>query len=196
MHKTWDIVAIVGSLRRDSFTRRLVRSFDRLLPATVGIEIVGIGELPFYNQDMEASPPTAWTEFRKRIKRADAVLFATPEYNRSVPGVLKNAIDVGSRPYGSSVWAGKPAAIVSTSPGAMGGFGANHHLRQALVCLDMPTMQQPEAYLGGADKLVDCDGQFLNPVTRDFCVMFLQTFESWIRRQTAGFEIYSYSEPR
>jgi chromate reductase len=93
MHKTWDIVAIVGSLRRDSFTRRLVRSFDRLLPATVGIEIVGIGELPFYNQDMEASPPTAWTEFRKRIKRADAVLFATPEYNRSVPGVLKNAID-------------------------------------------------------------------------------------------------------
>ena len=185
MHKTWDIVAIVGSLRRDSFTRRLVRSFDRLLPATVGIEIVGIGELPFYNQDMEASPPTAWTEFRKRIKRADAVLFATPEYNRSVSGVLKNAIDVGSRPYGSSVWAGKPAAIVSTSPGAMGGFGANHHLRQALVCLDMPTMHQPEAYIGGADKLVDSDGQFLNPITRDFCIVFLQTFESWIRRQIA-----------
>ena len=113
MHKTLDIVAIVGSLRRDSFTRRLVRSFDRLLPATVGIEILGIGDLPFYNQDMESSPPTAWTAFRKRINRTDAVLFATPEYNRSVPGVLKNAIDVGSRPYGSSVWAGKPAGRYS-----------------------------------------------------------------------------------
>src|SRR5271170_669785 len=114
MSKILDIVAIVGSLRRDSFTRQLVRSFDRLLPATVGIELVGIGELPLYNQDMESSPPTAWTAFRQRINRADAVLFATPEYNRSVPGVLKNAIDVGSRPYGSSVWAGKPAAILST----------------------------------------------------------------------------------
>jgi chromate reductase, NAD(P)H dehydrogenase (quinone) len=185
MHKTLDIVAIVGSLRRDSFTRRLVRSFDGLLPATVRIEIVGIGELPFYNQDMGSSPPMAWREFRERIKRADAVLFATPEYNRSVSGVLKNAIDVGSRPYGSSVWAGMPAAIVSTSPGAMGGFGANHHLRQALVCLDMPTMHQPEAYIGGADKLVDSDGQFLNPITQDFFVVFLQTFESWIRRQIA-----------
>ena len=189
MHKTSDVVATVGSLRRDSLTRRLVRSFDRLLPRNSG------------NRDSGDWRPRLRHRRRGRRSGSESTapmrfFFATPGYNRSVPGVLKNAIDVGSRPYGSSVWAGKPAAIVSTSPGAMGGFGANHHLRQALVCLDMPTMQQPEAYLGGADKLVDCDGQFLNPVTRDFCVMFLQTFESWIRRQTAGFEIYSYSEPR
>jgi chromate reductase len=121
--------------------------------------------------------------FRHRVKRADAVLFATPEYNRSIPGTLKNAIDVGSRPYGASVWTGKPAAIVSVSPGAMGAFGANHHLRQSLVFLNMPTLQQPEAYIGGADKLFDSAGGFVNPATREFCAKFLQAFAEWIERQ-------------
>src|SRR6185295_6582705 len=105
---------------------------------------VEIGTLPLYNQDLETAPPGEWQKLRDRVRGADAVLFATPEYNRSVPGVLKNAIDVGSRPYGKSAWAGKPAAIASVSPGAIGAFGANHHLRQSLVFLDMPCMQQPE----------------------------------------------------
>ncbi|HUX74126.1 MAG TPA: NAD(P)H-dependent oxidoreductase [Steroidobacteraceae bacterium] len=179
-----DVVAIVGSLRRDSLTRRLVQSLETLAPPSLTIEIVGIGDLPLYNQDSDATPPAPWVEFRSRVKRADAVLFATPEYNRSVPGVLKNAIDVGSRPYGKSAWAGKPAAIISASPGAMGGFGANHHLRQSLVFLDMPTMQQPEGYVGGADKLFDASGQFVNPATREFLVKFLAAFEAWILRQS------------
>jgi len=182
MDKTWDVVAVVGSLRRDSFTRRLVGALGAIAPPTLKIEIVGIGELPLYNQDDEASPTAATVSFRARVKRADAVLFATPEYNRSVPGVLKNAIDIGSRPYGSSVWSGKPAAVVSVSPGAIGAFGANHHLRQSLVFLGMPAMQQPEAYIGGADKLLDASGQLTNP-SREFFERFLKSFESWIKQQ-------------
>jgi chromate reductase, NAD(P)H dehydrogenase (quinone) len=150
------------------------------------IEIVGIGVLPLYNQDDEASPPAAWVELRARIRRADAVLFATPEYNRSVPGCLKNAIDVGSRPYGKSVWAGKPAAVISTSPGRLGGFGANQHLRQSLVSLDMPTMQHPEAYISDSNKLFAASGEFVNPGTQDFCANFVRSFELWIRRMGAG----------
>lgn len=184
MENPLDVVAVVGSLRRDSFTLRLTRSFIPLAPPSMKIEIVEIRDLSLYNQDDEASPPAAWVSFRNRVKRADAVLFATPEYNRSVPGVLKNAIDVGSRPYGASVWSGKPAAIVSVSPGAMGAFGANHHLRQALVFLNMPTLQQPEAYISQADKLFDASGNFVNPSTRDFCSKFIAAFDAWIREVT------------
>jgi chromate reductase len=182
MNERLDVVALVGSLRRESFTRQFVHALAKLADASLHIEIVPLGGLPLYNQDDEANPPAPWLEFRARIRRADAVLFATPEYNRSMPGCLKNAIDVGSRPYGKSVWQGKPAAIVSTSPGAIGGFGANHHLRQSLVFLDMPTMQQPEAYIGGVDKLVNAAGEITIPVTREFCVKFLKSFESWVRR--------------
>ena len=167
MAESFEVVAIVGSLRRESFTRRLVQGLIGLAPPALQIEIVGIGDLPLYNQDSDESPPAPWTIFRSRVKRADGVLFATPEYNRSVPGALKNAIDVGSRPYGSSVWARKPAAVLSASPGAIGGFGANHHLRQSLVFLD---------------KLFDSAGQFANPATREFCARFLKAFEVWIRR--------------
>jgi chromate reductase len=183
MTASYDVVAIVGSLRRESFTRRLVRSFMRVAPAALQIEIVEIRDLQLYDQDLEAAPPAAWAGFRARVKRADAVLFATPEYNRSVPGLLKNAIDVGSRPYGQSAWSGKPAAVVSVSPGALGAFGANHHLRQSLVFLDMPTMQQPEAYIGHADKLFDDAGEFINPGTREFAQKFLAAFAAWIERQ-------------
>jgi len=177
-----DVAAVVGSLRRESFTRRLVQGLISVASPTIHIEIVGIGDLPLYNQDLESAPPAPWLAFRERIRRCRAVLFATPEYNRSIPGVLKNAIDVGSRPYGKSVWRHKPAAVVSVSPGVMGAFGANHHLRQCLVFLDMPTMQQPEAYIGGADKLFDGAGQFVKPEMRDFCERFVQSFEAWIRR--------------
>ncbi len=181
MNAPFDVAAIVGSLRRDSFTRRLVRSFVALAPASMKIDIVEIRELSLYNQDEESAPPAPWVTFRDRIKCADAVLFATPEYNRSIPGVLKNAIDVGSRPHGANAWAGKPTAIVSVSPGAMGAFGANQHLRQSLVSLNMPTLQQPEAYIGHADKLFDAAGGFVNPSTREFCSKFLMAFDAWIK---------------
>jgi chromate reductase len=184
MSRTFDVAALVGSLRRESYTRTLVKAFMRLTPPALQIEIVEIGGLSIYNHDDEATPPAAWTDFRARIKRADAVLFATPEYNRSVPAVLKNAIDVGSRPLISNAWAHKPAAVVSLSPGVMGAFGANHHLRQSLVAVGMPTMAHPEVYIGGAPKLFDAAGEFIDPRPREFCQNFLVAFEVWIRRLT------------
>lgn len=182
MARTLDVAAVVGSLRRESFTRRFVRGLISLAPPSLKIEIVPIGDLPMYNQDREDAPPQEWRDFRGRVKRADAVLFATPEYNRSMPGALKNAIDVGSRPYGSSVWAGKPAAVVSTSPGVLGAFGANHSVRQTLVFLDMPVLQQPEMYIGGVDKVLDASEQWLNSSTRELAMKFLAAFEAWARR--------------
>src|SRR2546430_4264570 len=134
-----DIAVLVGSLRKESFTSKTAGALIEVARSSLKLEIVEIGRLPLYNQDLEGdSVPEAWAEFRERLAKADGVIFATPEYNRSVPGVLKNAIDVGSRPYGRSVWDKKPAAVVSVSPGAIGAFGANHHLRQSLVFLNMP----------------------------------------------------------
>ncbi len=178
-----DVAVVVGSLRRESFTRKIAHAIAQLAPAALALERVEIGGLPLYNQDDDGpTPPAPWTAFRDRIRRADAVLFATPEYNRSVPGLLKNALDVGSRPYGQSVWAGKPAAIVSVSPGAMGAFGANHHLRQSLVFLDVPTMQQPEAYIGGVTQLLDASGTLTSDGTKEFLRKFAAAFADWIER--------------
>jgi chromate reductase len=179
---TYDVAVIVGSLRKGSYNRMMAHALAALAPPSLKLEIVEIGALPLYNQDEDAAPPAAWSAFRERIKAADAVLFVTPEYNRSVPAPLKNAIDVGSRPYGSSVWDGKPAAIVSVSPGAIGGFGANHHLRQSLVFLNMPPLQQPEAYIGGAANLFDAEGKLTNPGTADFLRKFMQAFAAWIEK--------------
>ena len=180
------IAVIVGSLRKESWTRKVANAVIELAPASVQMEHVEIGALPHYNQDLEtATPPAEWVAFRDRIRGAQAVLFATPEYNRSVPGVLKNAIDVGSRPYGKSVWSRKPAAVISVSPGQIGAFGANHHLRQALVFLDMPTMQQPEAYVGGADKLFDASGKLTNESTRGFLEKYVAAFATWIEHTGA-----------
>jgi chromate reductase len=182
MSDVLDVVVIVGSLRKGSHTRRLANALIGVAPEAMQCEIVPISDLPLYNEDFESDPPPAWRTFRERVARCHAVLFATPEYNRSVPGALKNAIDVGSRPYGSSVWDKKPAAIVSASPGAIGGFGANHHLRQSLVFLNMPAMQQPEAYVGGVDKLLDSNGGFVSDGTKKFATTIMTTFEAWIRR--------------
>lgn len=179
-----DVVVLVGSLRKDSFNRRMAHALRELAPPALALEVVEIGQLPLYNQDEDANPPAAWTAFRDRVRKADAVLFVTPEYNRSVPAVLKNAIDVGSRPYGKSVWDGKPGAIVSVSPSAIGAFGANHHLRQSLVFLNVPAMQQPEAYVGGADKLFDADGKLTNPSTRDFLAKYMQAYAAWVERHS------------
>jgi len=176
------VAVLVGSLRKQSFNRKMAHVLQALAPKSLELEIVEIGQLPLFNQDDddEGRPPAPWTEFRKRIRSYDAVLFVTPEYNRSVPGVLKNAIDVGSRPYGQSAWEGKPGAVISVSPGAVGGFGANHHLRQSLVFLDVPCMQQPEAYIGGAAKLFDDQGGLQNETTRAFLKKFIEAYGLWV----------------
>lgn len=180
-----NVAVIVGSLRKGSFSRLAALALAKLAPEGMTLKIVEIGDLPLYDQDAEAAPPAAWVAFREAVKPMDAVLFVTPEYNRSVPGVLKNAIDVGSRPYGQSVWSRKPAAVMSTSLGAMGGFGANHHLRQSLVFLDMPVLQQPEAYVGHAGTLFGPDGDFLNDGTRTFFKSFIDAFAALIERTAA-----------
>lgn len=174
-----DVVVIVGSLRKASLNRKLAKALIELAPPELKLEIVEIGALALYSQDLDddaAGAPAAWTAFRERVARADGVIFVTPEYNRSIPAPLKNAIDVGSRPYGKSAWSGKPAAVISASPGAIGGFGANHHLRQSLVFLDMPTLQQPEAYIGGVDKLFDDNGKVASESTRGFLQKILRAY--------------------
>jgi chromate reductase len=165
----------------------VANTLAELAPTSLVLGDVEIGDLPLYNQDLdiERRPAKEWVAFRDRVRGMDAVLFVTPEYNRSVPGVLKNAIDVGSRPYGHSVWSGKPAGIVSSSPGVYGGFGANHHLRQSLVFLDMPAMQQPEAYLSQIDKSFDGDGKLISSETRDLLTSFLSAFERWLDTHAA-----------
>ena len=180
MQKIRDVAVVVGSLRVDSINRKVAQALAELAPAGLKLSIVEIGSLPMYNPDADDTPLAEWSAFRERIATADAVLFVTPEYNRSVPAALKNAIDVGSRPYGKSAWSGKPGAIVSTSPGGMGAFGANHHLRQSLVFLNVPTMAQPEAYIGGADKLFDATGKLVNDGTRKFLRDFMEAYASWV----------------
>jgi len=186
MPQTRTVAVIVGSLRKDSVTRKVARAIEALAPANLKFDEVPIGDLPLYNQDDEANPPPAYLAFRDRIRAADAVLFATPEYNRSVPGGLKNALDVGSRPYGASAWNGKPAAVVSVSPGAIGAFGANHHLCQSLVFLNMPTLQMPEAYIGNAFSLFGETGELINEGTAEFLTAFAQTFAAWIEKNLAA----------
>jgi chromate reductase len=178
---TRKIAVIVGSLRKESFNRKVAKTLMLQAPPQLEMEIVEIGHLPFYNQDFDDNPPAVFTEFRATIKKFDGVLFVTPEYNRSMPGVLKNAIDVASRPYGQSAWNGKPCGVVSVSPGAIGGFGANHHLRQSLVFLNMPAMQAPEAYIGGIGNQFDGDN-LTNESTKKFLQTYIDAFATWVER--------------
>lgn len=175
------IAVLVGSLRKESLNRKMARALIRLAPESLNLEIVEIADLPLYNEDLDGNPPAEWVRFRESIRKSDGVLFVTPEYNRSVPGVLKNAIDVGSRPYGQSVWAGKPGAVMSVSISAIGGFGANHHLRQSLVFLNVPAMHQPEAYIGNAASLFDEEGNLINDSTRDFVQKYIHAFVAWVK---------------
>ena len=179
---TRNVAVLIGSLRKGSFNRKLAGALINLAPPSLRCQIVEIGQLPLYNPDLEegGDAPAAWLAFRQKLKEFDAALFVTPEYNRSVPGALKNALDVGSRPGGKSVWNAKPAGVVSASPGALGGFGANHHLRQSLVFLNMPTLQQPEAYIGRVATLLAEDGGIASEGTRDFLRGFMNAFSAWI----------------
>lgn len=184
--KEYKVAVIIGSLRSEAFSKKTAQALISLAPGNLTFDIVGIGDLPLYNQDLETeTPPAAWVEFRDRVRACDALLFVTPEYNRSIPGALKNAIDVGSRPYGSSVWQGRPAAVVTVSPGGIGGFGANHHLRQMLVFLDVPAMQQPEAYIGGIAKLFDDEGNLVLDASREFFAKIMSAFANWVARNAA-----------
>jgi chromate reductase, NAD(P)H dehydrogenase (quinone) len=181
-----NVAVLVGSLRKASLTRKMALALAGLAPETLKLGIVEIGALPLYNQDLDdAETPQTWLDFRASVAAADAVLFVTAEYNRSVPGCLKNAVDVGSRPYGHRVWSKKPCAVVSVSPGAIGGFGANHHLRQSLVFLDMPVLQQPEAYVGGAASLFAEDGSIASEGTRKFLTGLMAAFAELIERVLA-----------
>jgi len=182
--KSKNIAVIVGSLRKESFSRKIAKALVTLAPESLSLEILEIGELQMYNQDLEEAPPAAWTAFRSRLKGFDGVLFVTPEYNRSVPALMKNAFDIGSRPYGKNSWDGKPGGIVSVSPGALSGFGANHHLRQSLVFVNVPAMQQPEAYIGNAAKLFDNNGKLTDESTREFLKKFIDAYAKWAVRNS------------
>ena len=178
---TYKIAILVGSLRKDSINRRIARSMCAIRGDDLACSIVEIGDLPLYNQDSDASPPEQYVRFRQQIAAADGVLFVSPEYNRGIPGVLKNAIDVGSRPYGQSAFATKPAAIVTASPGSIGGFGANHQIRQAAVFLNMPVMAQPEAYLGHVnDESFDADGCLKEGPLKDLVEKLAHAFHDWV----------------
>ncbi len=186
MSQPYKVGVLVGSLRRESINRKAAQALAQLAPDGLALDIIEIGDLPFYDEDVEkAGAPEPWTRFRKQVAGSDAILFVSPEYNRSVPAVLKNAIDVGSRPYGSSAWAKKPAAVMTLSPGALGGFGANHHLRQSLVFLDMPVLQQPEAYVGGGFTLFGETGDLVAEDKTVFFQSFIDAFAAWIERTAA-----------
>ncbi|MGZ3277122.1 MAG: NADPH-dependent FMN reductase [Caulobacteraceae bacterium] len=175
------IAIVVGSLRKGSLNRKVAHSICAFASDMLDCTIVEIGDLPLYNQDDEANPSEAVVRFRQQIAAVDGVLFCTPEYNRGIPGVLKNAIDVGSRPYGQSVWDKKPAAVVTASGGGIGGFGANHQLRQCCVFLNMPVMQQPEAYLGHVtDDSFDADGCLKEGPLKAVVMQLARAFADWV----------------
>ena len=177
----YKIAIIIGSLRKDSLNRKVARSICGLRGDNLDCSMVEIADLPLYNQDLDGNPPEQWRRFREQVAAADGVLFCSPEYNRGVPGVLKNAIDVGSRPYGQSVFDKKPAAIVTASPGSIGGFGANHQIRQTCVFLNMPVMQQPEAYLGHVtDDSFDESGCLKEGPLKQLVTSLAHAFHDWV----------------
>ena len=178
---TYKIAIIVGSLRKASINRKVARSICGLRNENLDCSMIEIGDLPLYNQDLDANPPDQWQRFRQQVAAADGVLFCSPEYTRGIPGVLKNAIDVGSRPYGQSVFDKKPAAIVTASPGSIGGFGANHQIRQACVFLNMPVMQQPEAYLGHvSEDSFDDSGCLKDGPLKEIITTLARAFHDWV----------------
>ena len=185
------IAIVVGSIRKNSLSQSLANNLVTLLPEGYEPEFIKIDHLPLYNQDYDTSgeAPEQYKSFRNAVRDADAVIFVTPEHNRSFPAALKNALDVGSRPYGQSIWNGKPALIVSQSPGNLSGFGANHHLRQVLTILNMPTLQQPEAYIAHTNKLLDEHGKINNPDTMDFLQTVVDAFVQLVERYQVSLKV-------
>lgn len=173
---------IVGSLRKESFNRSIANYVAEHIPNDYEVTFIDIANIDLFDQDLESNPPASWERLRKDVKSQDAYLFFTPEYNRSVPAVLKNVLDVASRPYGQSVWAHKPAGIVSVSLGGLSGFGANHHLRQILSFLDVYPLQQPEAYIGNVTSLLDESGKLVNEDTQKFLNAYTEAFLAWVNK--------------
>jgi chromate reductase len=181
MKDRYEVVVLVGSLRRESVTRRVAHALMRVAPPSLALRELDLASLPMYNPDLETDTPPDWTRLRNDVKAADGVLFVTPEYNRSMPAVIKNAIDIASRPAGLGAWSGKPGAVVSVTPSGLGAFGANHHLRQSLVYINVLAMAQPEAYLSNAARLVDEHGDVVEG-SREFFTRFMAAFAEWVRR--------------
>ncbi|CAB3747869.1 NADPH-dependent FMN reductase [Paraburkholderia solisilvae] len=177
----YQIAVVVGSLRRESFNRQLAHALISLAPTDFKFEFVDIGNLPLYSQEYDADFPEAARQFKRQIESADALLFVTPEYNRSIPGVLKNALDWGSRPMGHSSWRGKPGAVAGTSPGAMGSALAQQHLRNVLAYLDVPTMGQPEIFVKHDPTRIDATGTIVNDDTRTYLQNFMDTYVNWVK---------------
>jgi chromate reductase len=176
------VAVIVGSLRKESFSLKIAKAFAKIAPPSLKLEIVTLHGLSFFNQDLEATPPADWVTFRETIQKSDAVLFVTPEYNRSISGVLKNAIDVGSRPYGKSSFNGKPVGIVANSPGALGGVCAAMHLKSILPGISGPIMQQPEIYLNGVGDAFDDKGNLTKEALEKVLKDYIAAFAAWIER--------------
>ena len=174
-----NIGIVVGSLRKNSFNKAIANYVSSIIPSNYDVKFIDISNVEFFNEDLESNPPASWTRLREEVKASDSFLFFTPEYNRSFPAVLKNALDVASRPYGQSVWAGKPAGVISVSMGAIAGFGANHHLRQVLTFLDVYPLQQPEAYIGNVMSLLDEGGNLANEDTKKFLQFYVDAFLNW-----------------
>lgn len=180
--ETKKVAVFVGSLRKESFNRKIAKEMIRLAPENLELKIVEIKDLSFFNEDIEKTPPQEWIDFKKELSNSDAFLFVSPEYNRTMPGVLKNAMEIGSRPPKENSWQGKPGAVVTVTPGAIGGLGAHNNIREALTSLDIPTMQQPAAYIGGVkDRLLE-DGITVNEATEKFITTYLAAFDKWIQK--------------
>ena len=182
MNSTCNILGIVGSLRRESYNRSAMRAAAELVPPGARIEVFGLDGIPPFNEDVEQRPPAEVVELKRRVRAADALLFATPEYNYSIPGVLKNAIDWASRPYGDSAWAGKPAAIMGASVAQIGTARAQYHLRQVFVFLDVHAVNQPEVMIGNADDKFDGEGRLTDARTREAIRQLLRNLVDWTDR--------------
>lgn len=178
-----NVVVIVGSLRKQSFSLKIAKAFAKLAPASLKLSIVTLEGLSFFNQDLEAAPPADWLKFRETVQASDGVIFVTPEYNRSIPGVLKNAIDVASRPYGKSSFLGKAVGIVSNSPGPLGGIAAAMHLKQLLPGISGPILQQPEIYLNGIGDAFDDNGEIAKEAIKPVLQAYIDAFAAWVEKQ-------------
>jgi chromate reductase len=181
---TTNVAVIVGSLRKQSFSLKIAHALAKLAPASLKLNVVTLESVSFFNQDLEAAPPADWLKLRETIQGADAVIFVTPEYNRAIPGVLKNAIDVASRPYGRSSFLGKPTGIVANSPGALGGVAAAMGLKQMLPGITGPIMQQPEIYLNGIGDAFDDKGELTKESLRPVLQAYIDAFAAWADKQT------------
>jgi chromate reductase len=182
MATPYNIVVIAGSLRKESFTLKIARALAKLAPDTLKLDVVTPHGISFFNQDLEAAPPADWLAFREKLQKSDGVIFVTPEYNRSISGVLKNAIDVGSRPYGKSSFNGKPTGIISNSPGALGGVSAAKHLQNILPGICGPILQQPEIYLNGVGDAFDDKGELTKEAVQKVLQQYIDAFAAHVEK--------------